>query len=100
MLDAQCLMRARGTSGLRTTLTIDDDVLVAAKAMAEQQNRSLGEVISDLARKALRRPAPRSERNGIPLLSVGPNAASVTLEIVNALRDEGSGVPAQGAGEP
>ena len=73
---------------MRTTLSIDDDVLVAAKAMAEQQNRSLGEVISDLARKALRRPAPRSERNGIPLLGVRPGAAPVTLEIVNALGDD------------
>lgn len=72
---------------MRTTLTIDDDVLVAAKAMAEQQNRSIGEVISDLARKALRRPASGSERNGVPLLGSNPTAAPVTLEIVNALRD-------------
>ena len=73
---------------MRTTLSIDDDVLIVAKAMAEQENRSLGEVISDLARKALRRPAPGSERNGIPLLSVGPGSAPVSLEIVNALRDD------------
>ena len=73
---------------MRTTLAIDDDVLVAAKAMARQQNRSLGEIISDLARTSLRRPEPRSERNGIPLLGVAPDAPPVTLEIVNALRDE------------
>ena len=40
---------------MRTTLAIDDDVLAAAKALAELQDRSLGEVISDLARRALRR---------------------------------------------
>lgn len=73
---------------MRTTLSIDDDVLVAAKAMAEQEKRSLGEIISDLARKALRRPAPPSERNGIPLLGARPDAAPVTLEMVNALRDD------------
>ncbi len=73
---------------MRTTLSIDDDVLVAAKAMAEQEKRSLGEIISDLARKALRRPAPHSERNGIPLLGTRPDAAPVTLEIVNTLRDD------------
>ena len=73
---------------MRTTLSIDDDVLVAAKAMADQQNRSLGDIISDLARKALRRPAPHSERNGIPLLGVRSDTAPVTLEIVNALRDD------------
>ena len=73
---------------MRTTLAIDDDVLVAAKAMAEQQNRSIGEVISDLARKSLRKPQPRSRRNGIPLLGVKPGGAIVTGEIVNRLRDE------------
>ncbi|WP_131120279.1 CopG family transcriptional regulator [Lichenihabitans psoromatis] len=73
---------------MRTTLAIDDDVLVAAKAMARQQNRSLGEIISGLARKSLGWPEPRSERNGIPLLRVKPDAPLVTLEIVNALRDE------------
>jgi hypothetical protein len=73
---------------MRTTLAIDDDVLVAAKAIAEQQDRSLGDVISDLARKSLRKPQPRTERNGIPLLEVRPGTPLVTLETVNALRDE------------
>ncbi|PDT28044.1 CopG family transcriptional regulator, partial [Rhizobium sp. L9] len=41
---------------MRTTLAIDDDVLIAAKAMAAQQHRSVGEVISELARRSLRRP--------------------------------------------
>ena len=73
---------------MRTTLAIDDDVLVVAKAMAEQQNRSVGEVISDLARKSLHRPQPRSRRNGIQLLGIKPGGAVVTAEIVNRLRDE------------
>ncbi|RBP09234.1 hypothetical protein DFR50_12271 [Roseiarcus fermentans] len=70
---------------MRTTLTIDDDVLTAAKAIARQ---SVGEVVSELARRALRRPATARERNGVPLLQRGPDDAPVTLEIVNALRDE------------
>ena len=73
---------------MRTTLAIDDDVLVAAKAIAEQQDRSVGQVISDLARRSLRRPRPDTQRNGIPLLSPHPDAPLVTLETVNALRDE------------
>ncbi|MEW9837149.1 CopG family transcriptional regulator [Mesorhizobium sp. ZMM04-4] len=55
---------------MRTTLAIDDDVLMAAKAIADQQDRSLGDVISDLARKSLRKPQPPAERNGVPLLGV------------------------------
>ena len=73
---------------MRTTLTIDDDVLAVAKAMAAQQQRSLGEVISDLARQSLPRPRAGGERNGIPLLVPRPDAQPVTLETVNALRDE------------
>ncbi len=73
---------------MRTTLTIDDDVLTAAKAIARQQDRSVGEVVSELARRALRRPRAARERNGVPLLQRGPEDAPVTLDIVSALRDE------------
>jgi hypothetical protein len=42
---------------MRTTLDIDDDVLAAAREHAARERRSLGAVLSDLAREALRRPA-------------------------------------------
>lgn len=73
---------------MRTTLSLDDDVLLAAKAIAGQQGRTLGEVVSELARRSLQRPVSRAERNGIPLLVGCPDAAPVTLDMVNALRDE------------
>jgi hypothetical protein len=73
---------------MRTTLSIDDDVLAAAKGQAQAQNRSIGEVISELARESLRRPVSSSRRNGIPLLPVSRETARVTLAVVNALRDE------------
>lgn len=38
---------------MRTTLEIDDDVLNAARDLGRRQHRSLGSVISELARKAL-----------------------------------------------
>ncbi|KLJ00336.1 CopG family transcriptional regulator [Luteimonas sp. FCS-9] len=74
---------------MRTTLSLDDDVLAAARALAQAQGRSLGEVVSELARKGLRpaAPAPRY-RNGIPLLPARPGADRATLELVNRLRDE------------
>ncbi len=73
---------------MRTTLAIDDDVLAAAKALAERQRRTLGEIVSDLARQSLHRPVPRAERNGVPLLPITHPNASVTLDVVNELRDE------------
>ena len=38
---------------MRTTLAIDDDILVAAKHLAEREHKSVGEVISALARQGL-----------------------------------------------
>lgn len=73
---------------MRTTLAIDDDVLEAAKALAQQQRKSIGEVVSELARRSLRRPAAPAARNGIPLLPVSNASAVVSLETVNTLRDE------------
>ncbi len=75
---------------MRTTLAIDDDVLAAAKDLAERQRQTLGEAISALARQGLRR-APQADaavRNGIPLLPCRKPAVPVTLELVNQLRDE------------
>ena len=73
---------------MRTTLSIADDVLAAAKGQALVQGRSIGEVISDLARQSLRRLVAPAERNGISLLPVTQENAQVTLAVVNALRDE------------
>jgi len=75
---------------MRTTLAIDDDVLAAAKHLAEREHKSVGEVISMLARQGLTRRArgSKTERNGIPLLPSRKAAVPVTLELVNQLRDE------------
>jgi hypothetical protein len=74
---------------MRTTLTIDDDVLAAAKEMASRQQKTVGEVISALSRQALQsNVGHRKYRNGVPLLPVQPNATPVTTEFINKLRDE------------
>ena len=74
---------------MRTTLTIDDDVLAAAKGLAARQNKSIGEVISALTRQALKPTNTRRQiRNGVPLLAVRPGAGPVTPHLVNQLRNE------------
>lgn len=74
----------------RTTLTLDDDVLDAARAIADRDRRTIGDVVSDLMRKALARPHSRVRtRNGLPLLVRDtPPDAPITLDLVNRLRDE------------
>ena len=79
---------------MRTTLQLDDDVLAAARVLARQRRRSVGDVISDLARQALTRTADGgshnflSQRSGLPQLPVTASGGVVDLERVNQLRDE------------
>jgi hypothetical protein len=74
---------------MRTTLSIDDDVLSAAKERAELEHKTVGEVISALARQAMLPPTTFARtRSGIVLLPVRPDAKPVTLEHINQLRDE------------
>ena len=74
---------------MRTTLSIDDDVFAAAREMASTERKTIGEVISILARKSLRPAAPSGKiRNGIPLLAVRTEAQRDTSELVKQLAEE------------
>jgi hypothetical protein len=74
---------------MRTTLAIDDDVLAAAKEMAATERKSVGKVISALARQAMRpTPSTRATRNGVPLLPVRLGTPCVTSELVRQLEEE------------
>jgi hypothetical protein len=77
---------------MRTTLDIDDDVLLAAKEIARRDKKSAGQVISSLARSALAGPA-------VPTLAREPRAAYgfrpfprrggiVTNELIDSLRED------------
>lgn len=73
---------------MRTTVDIDDDVLLAAREIARQQGLSMGKVLSDLARQAMTRRTDGGTRDGVPLFPVRNDGGVVTLELVNRLRDE------------
>jgi hypothetical protein len=81
---------------MRTTLDIDDDVLLAAKELARREKRTIGATVSALARSALtsprgtalsaRRTAQRLKAFGIePLPSRG---GSVNNELIERLREQ------------
>lgn len=74
---------------MRTTLDIEDDVLLAAKDMARREKLTAGQVISRLARLALTARADQQASAPTvagfrPLAAVG---LLVTNEQVNALRE-------------
>jgi hypothetical protein len=63
---------------MRTTLDLDDDVLLAARAHAAREKRSLGAVISELARESLQRPsAPAGRARGAGGAPVAHSAAAL-----------------------
>jgi hypothetical protein len=73
---------------MRTTLVIDNDVLEAARSLSDAEGKSLGEVISQLARRGLA-PRPQHEEDaGFPVFSVSPEARPITLEMVQRALDE------------
>ncbi|MEI6675509.1 MAG: CopG family transcriptional regulator [Verrucomicrobiota bacterium] len=62
---------------MRTTLEIDDDVLLAAKELAIKQRKTAGKIVSEIFRRGMRMgssaPAvkegqPYAMKNGIPIL--------------------------------
>lgn len=73
---------------MRTTLSIDDDVLEAGKERARRENRTAGEVLSDLARAALTQKTSgrHTTRNGFTVLA--PRGRTVTNALVERLREE------------
>jgi hypothetical protein len=73
---------------MRTTLSIDDDVLAAVRSLAAS-GESIGNVVSRLIRKALtEHPPVVGSSSPFPTIPRRPDAVPVTLEMVNRLRDE------------
>ena len=72
---------------MRTTLEIDDDVVAAARELAGEERRSLGSVISELARRGLT-PASVQAEGGVPVIRVPAGAPPITPEMVRRGLDE------------
>jgi hypothetical protein len=74
---------------MRTTVQIEDDVLSAAKELARLEGRSLGRVISELARKGLR-PSPQlGSSNGFPVFAVAGDLPLIGEETVRTALEDG-----------
>lgn len=74
---------------MRTTLDIDDDVLLAAKDLARRQRKTAGEVLSELARLGLqggrRGVSEDAARYGFVAAPAG--STTVTNAQIDALRE-------------
>ena len=80
---------------MRTTLDIDDEVLMAAKELARRESKTAGQVISELARRAMTQHVPTGSAQSVrepeafygfrPFASRG---AVVSNEQIDRLRDD------------
>jgi plasmid stabilization system protein ParE len=76
---------------VRTTLTIDDDILLAVKERARREHRTAGEVLSDLARQALigsTRPTTHSNRSRHGFRPLPHRGPPVTNALIDQLRED------------
>ncbi len=76
---------------MRTTLDIADDVLLAAKERARRENKTAGEVVSELLRQALTAPQPSAAREPKAVHGFKPfprRGEIVTNELIDQLRLE------------
>lgn len=81
---------------MRTTVSIDDDLLEAARGLAAQRNVSIGRVLSDLIRKGMNAARPMEMgKGGFPTFKVSPDARPITLETVKQAEEDEFDAPAR-----
>jgi hypothetical protein len=73
---------------MRTTVDLDEGILKAARAIACDEQVSMGVVLSRLARKGLDSGIRTSRPGGFPTFPSSPGATPITLEAVNDYRDD------------
>ena len=74
---------------MRTTINIDDDLFVAAKALAVQKGVTLSKAVSELMRKGIQyRGSLKARKSGFPVFGVSANARPVTIENVKSAEEE------------
>ncbi|MYG41490.1 MAG: hypothetical protein F4201_11925 [Nitrospira sp. SB0677_bin_15] len=67
---------------MRTTITIDNDVLAVARALAERNGTSLGRAISDLARRGFRSAHVAMEQREGTVFAAASDAGPITSDDV------------------
>jgi hypothetical protein len=75
---------------VRTTLTLDDDILELAARQAKLRGESLSKTVSDLVRRGLNAPTPSQDKDGIVVFKLPADSPSVTTDEVRRIEAEGA----------
>jgi hypothetical protein len=73
---------------MRTTISLDDDVLQEAKAYARSRDIALGKAVSELVRRGLDAPLKTKVVNGFHVVDLPADLPPITSEDVRRLLDE------------
>lgn len=73
---------------MRTTLTIDDDILEQVRRYAEERSMPVGDAVTELIRKAFRTPTPTRVVNGLRVFDLPADSPVVTNEKLLELEAE------------
>ena len=75
---------------MKTTVTIDDDLLEVARNLAQARSVSLGRVLTDLARQGLASATEfdRRPETGFPMFRVSPGARPLSIEDMHRVEEE------------
>ena len=72
---------------MRTTIDLEEDLVLVAKQLAAQRDTTMGRIVSEYFRKGLEPGKTAKMRNGFPLFAPKPGAPKPSLHLVNRLRD-------------
>lgn len=73
---------------MRTTISLDDDVLKEVKAYAKGRDIAIGKAVSDLVRRGLHAPLRTRVVNGFHVVDLPPDSPIVTDQDVKRLLEE------------
>jgi hypothetical protein len=75
---------------MRTTLSLDDDIVPDVKRYAESRSLALGKAVSELVRRALTTPRPTrvDSLTGLTVFDLPPDSPQVTAKRIRELDAE------------
>ena len=75
---------------MRTTVTLDQDIYEAVTRMSQLSGERFGKILSDLARQALKPPAPPKKKKGqrFPTFYSPPGTPMMSAEKIQQIIDD------------
>lgn len=73
---------------MRTTLSLDDDLIPQVKTYAESRDITVGKAVSELVRRGLHAPIQTRVVNGFHVIDLPPGSPTITIEHIRKLEEE------------